>query len=80
MSESRSAFLNYVDKDGYEGDAAIHEGILDNDDASLTFHLLVIRDAIAEGDTMDSAVAVYGTELIRKAKAEGRLQEMLDRL
>lgn len=70
-------FLYYVDENGQRRDDAIHEPFLNDPQRQTMFQLLVIRDHVEEGNSLDDAVALFGTDFIRQAHREGQLPEML---
>jgi hypothetical protein len=73
-------FLYSRDETGRRRDDAIHEPFLADPDSELWFQLTVIRDYVAEGHSLDDAVALFGTGPIRQAHARGLLPEVLDSL
>ena len=73
-------FLYYHDEEGRKRDDAVHEGFLSDPDSELFFQLSVIRDHVADGHSLDDAVALFGTEPIRQAHQQGLLPEALDNL
>ena len=73
-------FLYYHDEEGRKRDDAVHEGFLSDPDSELFFQLSVIRDHVADGHSLDDAVALFGTEPIREAHRQGLLAEALDEM
>ena len=65
-------FFYYEDEEGVRQDADIHEEVLDNPVADLYYTLRTIRQHVDDGNSLEDAVALFGSDELREAYAEGK--------